>query len=97
MAEDRLSDNRSWSDTAADTGRSAADRARLSAPQTYDTGSNAPDYVSQSVQQYPLSGLVIAALLGYVIGFLLHHQSFGGGTSRNGRGWSNRGARQYRG
>jgi len=73
---------KSWADTTADTARSAADRARSYAPKTYDGSVQAANYVSGSVRDHPLSASAVLPLLGYVLGFLLHHQSSDAGSAR---------------
>ena len=73
---------KSWADTTADTARSAADRARSYAPKTYDGSVQAANYVSGSVRDHPLSASAVLPLLGYVLGFLLHHQSSDAGPAR---------------
>jgi len=75
--------NRSWTeppprsrtDTIADTPRSYADRARSYAPKTYDRSVQAANYVGGSIREHPFSASAVLPLLGYVLGFLLHHQS----------------------
>ena len=71
-----------WADTTADTARSAADRARTYAPKTYDGSVQAANYVSGSIREHPLSASAVLPLLGYVLGFLLHHQSSDAGAVR---------------
>ena len=80
---------KSWTDTAADTARSAADKARSYAPQTYDRSVQAANYVSGSIREHPLSASAVLPLLGYVLGFLLHHQSSASGSaSYSSRSWT---------
>jgi hypothetical protein len=74
--------NRSWTDTAADTARSAADRARSAAPEIYDRSAQAANYVSGSIREHPLSASAVLPLLGYALGFLLHHQWSDTGSAR---------------
>ncbi len=92
MSDNRPDENRSWTDTAADTARSASDTARSAAPEAYGRGADAVNYASRRIQEYPLSGSVAMGLLGYAVGFLFHHQWFGENSSsrrgRNDRRWA---------
>jgi len=60
-------DNRSWTDNTSGTAHSAA-------PETYDLAAQAANYVYESIRQHPVSGSAAGAVLGYVLGFLLHHR-----------------------
>ncbi len=95
-----MTESKSWTDTAVNTARSAADTARSAAPEMYDRSADAVDYemydrsadavdyASRSIQEYPLPASVAMALLGYAVGFLFHHQWFEDSPSRSGR-WRN--------
>jgi ElaB/YqjD/DUF883 family membrane-anchored ribosome-binding protein len=80
---------KSVADTAAETARSAADTARSYAPETYDRTAQAANYVSESIREHPWSASAVLPLLGYMLGFLLHHQwSDTGSTRYSGRSWT---------
>jgi uncharacterized protein YjbJ (UPF0337 family) len=54
---------------AAGTVRQGANHASET---VYDAGARAGQYVGRSVQQQPLLALIGAAIIGYVVGFLIH-------------------------
>ncbi len=87
------SGTRSWTDTVAAIAGSAAEKARATAPETYDRAAQAANYLGESIRQYPIAGSVGGALLGYGLGFLLHHQWSHLGSARHindedGRSWT---------
>jgi ElaB/YqjD/DUF883 family membrane-anchored ribosome-binding protein len=86
----RGSDGRSWIGTASDMAHSAANRARSTAPETYDCAAQAASYVGGSIRQYPVAGSAVGALLGYGLGFLLHRQWSSMDPARYSRGGDGR-------
>jgi hypothetical protein len=93
-------DNRSWADTVTDTARSAADKARSAAPETYDRAAQTANYAGERIREHPFSASIAVAVLGYVLGFLLHHQwsdtdSAGYSRRRDSRSWRSRDSRSW--
>jgi ElaB/YqjD/DUF883 family membrane-anchored ribosome-binding protein len=82
--------NRSWTDTVTDTASSAADRARSAAPETYDRAEQTVNYAGESIRQHPIAASIAVAVLGYVLGFLLHHQGSDTDSARYSRGRDSR-------
>lgn len=66
----RGGDGRSWTGTASEIAHSAADRARSTAPETYDRAAQVKDYIGGSITQHVLADAVIVALLGCALVFL---------------------------
>jgi hypothetical protein len=80
-------ETRSW---VASTAGSAVDKVRDAAPETYDRAAQAANYVGESIRQYPVAGTVAGALVGYGLGFLLHHQWSSTDSARYIRGGDDR-------
>jgi ElaB/YqjD/DUF883 family membrane-anchored ribosome-binding protein len=58
-----------------DRGYEISDRVRSAAPDVSKAAGDAGKYVSQSVRENPVSGLLIAAAVGGVLGYLLQNRS----------------------
>jgi ElaB/YqjD/DUF883 family membrane-anchored ribosome-binding protein len=71
-----------WADTTAGSACWAAERARSYAPKTYDGSVQAANYVSGSIREHPWSASAILPVLGYIVGFLLHHEWSDAGTAK---------------
>jgi len=74
----RGSRRRDWQEQARDwrdRGYEMGDRVRSAAPDVSGIAGEAGKYVSQSVRENPTSGLLIAAAVGGVLGYLLHRSS----------------------
>jgi ElaB/YqjD/DUF883 family membrane-anchored ribosome-binding protein len=59
---------RDWRDRGLDIGK---DRVRSMTPDVSKATDDAGRYVSQAVRENPMSGLLVAAALGGVLGYLL--------------------------
>ncbi len=59
---------------AQDLARRGRDRAASAGEVLYQEGTRAGEYVARSVNEYPLSALLIAGVIGYGIGYLIHHR-----------------------
>jgi len=67
-----------WRDQArgwGDRGYEIGGRVRSAAPDASRAAAEAGEYVSQSVRENPMSGLLIAAAVGGLLGYLLHGRS----------------------
>lgn len=67
-----------WRDQARewrDRGYEMGDRVRSAAPDASRAAADAGEYVSHSVRENPMSGLLIAAAVGGLLGYLLHGRS----------------------
>ena len=74
----RRSRHDGWQEQARnwrDRGYEMSDRARSAAPDISKAASDAGKYVSQSVGESSTSGLLIAAAVGGILGYLLHRSS----------------------
>ena len=69
---------RDWQEQARnwrDRGYEMSDRVRSAAPDVSKAAGDAGEYVSRSVRENPVSGLLIAAAVGGVLGYLLQNRS----------------------
>jgi ElaB/YqjD/DUF883 family membrane-anchored ribosome-binding protein len=69
---------RDWQEQARnwrDRGYEMGDRVRSATPDVSEAAGDAGRYVSQTVRENPTSGLLIAAALGGVLGYLLQNRS----------------------
>jgi len=71
-------DNNGWTGVTSGTSPSAA-------PETYDLAAQIANCVYQSIRQHPVSGSAAGVMLGYALGFLLHHQRSNDGSSSDSR------------
>jgi len=74
----RGSDRRTWQEQVREwraRGYEMGDSVRSAAPDVSGIAGEAGKYVSQSVRERPTSGLLIAAAVGGVLGYLLHRSS----------------------
>ena len=62
---------RNWRDRAYEM----SERVRSAAPDVSEVAGDAGKYVSQSMRENSMSGLLIAAAVGGVLGYLLHNRS----------------------
>jgi ElaB/YqjD/DUF883 family membrane-anchored ribosome-binding protein len=58
--------------TAQELARRARDQAGAAGDALYRQGQRAGDYLSQNVNEYPLTALLIAGMIGYGLAFLIH-------------------------
>jgi len=53
---------------------SVAPQAKEAASNLYDQGSQAGEYVRKHIAQEPLAGMLVAGLIGYGLGYLIHRR-----------------------
>ena len=58
--------------TAQDLARRARDQAAVASDKLYQQGMRAGEYLTENVNEYPLTALLIAGAIGYGIAFLIH-------------------------
>jgi ElaB/YqjD/DUF883 family membrane-anchored ribosome-binding protein len=77
IATTSTDDRRGWQKEARnwrDRGYEMSNRARSAAPGVSKAADNAGEYVSQTVRENPLSGLLIAAAVGGVLSYLFQNR-----------------------
>ena len=60
--------------TAQDLARRARDQAAAASDALYQHGMRAGEYLTENVNEYPLTALLIAGAIGYGLAFLIHAQ-----------------------
>src|SRR5207248_776302 len=60
--------------TAQDLARRARDQAGVAGDVLYRQGQRAGEYLTQNVNEYPLTALLIAGMVGYGLAYLIHTQ-----------------------
>jgi ElaB/YqjD/DUF883 family membrane-anchored ribosome-binding protein len=60
--------------TAQDLARRAREQASVAGDVLYRQGQRAGEYLSENVNEYPLTALLIAGMIGYGLAFLIHSQ-----------------------
>ena len=60
--------------TAQELARRAREQASVAGDVLYRRGQRAGDYISQNVNEYPLTALLIAGMIGYGLAYLIHSQ-----------------------
>jgi ElaB/YqjD/DUF883 family membrane-anchored ribosome-binding protein len=58
--------------TAQDLARRAREQAAVASDALYQQGMRAGEYLTENVNEYPLTALLLAAAIGYGIAFLIH-------------------------
>jgi ElaB/YqjD/DUF883 family membrane-anchored ribosome-binding protein len=58
--------------TAQELARRARDQASVAGDVLYRQGQRAGEYLSENVNEYPLTALLIAGMIGYGVAFLIH-------------------------
>ena len=58
--------------TAQDLARRAREQAAAASDVLYEQGKRAGEYLTENVNEYPLTALLIAGAIGYGIAFLIH-------------------------
>jgi len=71
--------------TAQDLARRAREQATVAGDVLYRQGQRAGEYLTQNVNEYPLTALLIAGMVGYGLAYLIHSQWQGQVLSRAGR------------
>ena len=59
---------------AQDLARRARDQATVASDKLYQQGMRAGEYLTENVNEYPLTALLIAGAIGYGLAFLIHAQ-----------------------
>jgi ElaB/YqjD/DUF883 family membrane-anchored ribosome-binding protein len=60
--------------TAQELARRARDQASVAGDVLYRQGQRAGEYLTQNVNEYPLTALLIAGMVGYGLAYLIHTQ-----------------------
>ena len=60
--------------TAQELARRAREQASVAGDVLYRQGQRAGEYLSENVNEYPLTALLIAGMIGYGLAFLIHSQ-----------------------
>ena len=60
--------------TAQELARRARDQASAAGDVLYRQGQRAGEYLTQNVNEYPLTALLIAGMIGYGLAYLIHSQ-----------------------
>ena len=63
---------RTIADTASSTAQDLARRAREQTDTLYQQGTQASEYLTRNVNEYPLTALLVAGAIGYGLGYLIH-------------------------
>ena len=63
---------RSIANTASSTAQDLARRAREQTDTIYQQGTQASEYLTRNVNEYPLTALLVAGAIGYGLGYLIH-------------------------
>ena len=58
--------------TAQDLARRGREQAAVAGEVIYRQGARAGEYLTRNVNEYPLSALMIAGVIGYALGYLIH-------------------------
>lgn len=61
--------------SAQDLARRAREQAGVAGDVLYRQGQRAGEYLTQNVNEYPLTALLIAGMVGYGLAYLIHSQS----------------------
>lgn len=72
---------RNIANTASVTAQDLARRAREQTDTIYQQGTQASEYLTRNVNEYPLTALLVAGAIGYGLGYLIH-------SGWTGEGWS---------
>jgi ElaB/YqjD/DUF883 family membrane-anchored ribosome-binding protein len=64
--------------TAQDLGRRARERASMASDALYQRGVHAGKYLTRNVHEYPFQALLVAGLIGYGLGLLIHTRWYSG-------------------
>ena len=72
MARDVGEQARAAAADAQDLARRARDQATAASDALYQQGMRAGEYLTENVNEYPLTALLIAGAIGYGIAFLIH-------------------------
>jgi ElaB/YqjD/DUF883 family membrane-anchored ribosome-binding protein len=75
---------RSIANTATNTAQDLARRAREQTDTLYQQGTQAGEYLTRNVNEYPLTALLVAGAIGYGLGYLIHS----GWTSESWNSWN---------
>jgi ElaB/YqjD/DUF883 family membrane-anchored ribosome-binding protein len=59
---------------AQDLAKQVSEAGKQAASNLYDQGSRSGEYVRQYVAQEPLAAMLIAGVIGYTIGYLIHRR-----------------------
>jgi ElaB/YqjD/DUF883 family membrane-anchored ribosome-binding protein len=65
------------SETVQDLAHRAGEQASVAADVAYEQGTRAAEYVKRNVEEYPLTALLVAGMIGYGIAYLVHGASAG--------------------
>lgn len=76
--------------TAQDLARRAREQTSAATDTLYQQGTEASQYLTRNVNQYPLAALLIAGAIGYGLGYLIHS-----GWSSESWGWGNGDRREW--
>jgi hypothetical protein len=68
--------------TASDIARRARDGAAAAGDAVYQQGSQAGQYLARSMEEYPITALLVAGAIGYGLAYLIHSRSEEGGPIR---------------
>ena len=63
------------SETAQDLAHRASEQVGVAADVAYEQGTRAAEYVKRNVEEYPLTALLVAGMIGYGIAYLVHGAS----------------------
>ena len=63
---------RNIANTASSTAQDLARQAREQTDTLYQQGTQASEYLSRNVKEYPLTALLVAGAIGYGLGYLIH-------------------------
>lgn len=63
---------RDIANTATSTAQDLARRAREQTDTIYQQGTQASEYLTRNVNEYPLTALLVAGAVGYGLGYLIH-------------------------
>lgn len=74
---DRAQDlaQRAASEQVQDLAHRAGEQASIAADVAYEQGTRAAEYVKRNVEEYPLTALLVAGMIGYGIAYLVHGAS----------------------